>query len=112
MGCLSVCWSVCLSVTFTHNSVIFAPRSFKFCVVVDIEVTKKFIKKKLTIMMMIMMMKMIIAVFAFLAITHPKIIFLGLKPKNELFLCKNTTFLLKKIFFFFEIQNFKFFLFF
>ena len=79
---MSVCWSVCLSVglsvTFTHNSVIFAPRSFKFCVVVDIEVTKKIIKKNfklMMMMMMIMMMKMIIAVFAFLAITHPKIIF-------------------------------------
>ena len=50
-------------------------------------------------MMMIMMMKMIIAVFAFLAITPPKIIFLVLKPKNELFLCKNTTFLLNKFYF-------------
>ena len=28
----------------------------------------------------------------------PKNIFLGLKPKNELFLCKNTTFLLNKFF--------------
>ena len=45
-------------------------------------------------MMMIMMMKMIIAVFAFLAINN----FLGLKPKNELFICKNTTFLLNKFF--------------
>ena len=39
--CLSVCLLVCRSVTFTHNSVIFDPRSFKFCVVVDIEVTDK-----------------------------------------------------------------------
>ena len=46
-------------------------------------------------MMMIMMMKMIIAIFAFLAITPPKIFF---GPKNELFLCKNTTFLLNKFF--------------
>ena len=43
--CLLVCWSVGWSVTFTHNSVIFAPRSFKFCVVVDIEARKKIIKK-------------------------------------------------------------------
>ena len=35
-------FSLLLLVTFTHNSVIFAPRSIKFCVVVNIEVTKKF----------------------------------------------------------------------
>ena len=43
--CLLVGLSVCLLVTFTQNSVIFGPRSFKFCVVVDIEVIKKIIKK-------------------------------------------------------------------
>ena len=38
----------------------------------------------MTMMMMMMIMMMIIAIFVFLAITP----FLGLKPKNELFLCK------------------------
>ena len=47
-------------------------------------------------MIMIMMMKMIIAVFFH---DSQKNHFLGLKPKNELFLCKNTTFLLNKFFF-------------
>ena len=59
---MSVCWSVGLSVgrsvTFTHNSVIFAPRSFKFCVVVDIEVTKKIIKKNFKLMLTMIMMVM------------------------------------------------------
>ena len=34
----------------------------------------------------------------FSAKTPPKINFRGPKPKNELFLCKNTTFLLSKLF--------------
>ena len=46
IGALEIQMSVCLSVGNIcllngHNSVIFAPRSLKFCVVVDIEVTDK-----------------------------------------------------------------------
>ena len=88
---MSVCWLVCLSVgwlvTFTHNSVIFAPRSFKFCVVVDIEATKKIIKKNF---------KFFddddnddeddYSHFRVFGHNSSKNNFLGLKPKNELFL--------------------------
>ena len=59
---------------------------------------KMIILTMMMMMIMMMMMKMIIADFAFLAITPPKNNFLGLKPENELFLYKNTTFLLNKFF--------------
>merc|ERR1712030_237349 len=39
----------------------------------------------------------------------PKNIFLGLKPKNELLLCKNTTFLLNKFFSRFKVEILTFF---
>ena len=105
IGALEIQMSVCLlvgwSVTFTHNSVIFVPRSFKFCVVVDIEATKKIILKNF---------KFFddddddnddeddYSHFRVFGHNSSKNNFLGLKPKNELFLSKNTTFLLNKFF--------------
>ena len=81
---------------YSCNSVNFYARTSRFCMEVDLDNMQQIMMMVMMIMMMmmmIMMMKMIIAVFAFLAITPPKI-----KPKNELFLCKNTTFLLNKFF--------------
>ena len=81
-------------------SVDFQARTSRFCMKVCLDNSYNMMLMKMTIMMMmmmmIMMMKMIIAVFAFLAITP---------PKNELFLCKNTTFLLNK---FFSMMKLKF----
>jgi len=51
---------------------------------------------------------MIIAIFAFLVITPPKIFF-GPKTKKRVILCKNTTFFLNK---FFSRMKLKFWLFF
>ena len=87
--CRSVGLSVGLSVTFTHNSVIFAPRSFKFCVVVDIEVQINDDDDNDD--------EDDYSRFRVFGHNSPKNNFLGLKPKNELFLCKNITFLLNKL---------------